>query len=276
MDEEGYPRLIQVEEPAPENPYNVAQSMSTRYLSEDRESGERTNRQVMTLRRPMRTVTLRRSTIKRQSNSDFHKALELHWRLVTLTHAFPGFHTYQRTCAEMNCDASRNTASASFRIPNIRNNSSERRFKQKKEINVSVWKECAYGDRLFDVKTAEVAAHRKKGCLVVFASRYLENYLPCFFIKLVVFLLVVLRCVLCNINVPIIYLYRSRQHEKIHLKCEEKGIKPVFTGSVCHGPLIWSVRHLTCQYCRAQRQSDISLKLLEIMNKERRNALSVQ
>lgn len=267
MDEEGFPRLQQVADQS-DNPFPALRRLRRR-RSEDQESGELTHQQVRVIRRSPEGHSAPQRDQLRYHDDLFRRAVALRVNFMALTFSLPGFECHH-PASHME---TRKGKKRNLRIPLDDPSQSQPKTQQKKEIIVSIWKECVYGERLFDASEKEMREAPKSylECFTINMPKDIPNYIPVICVRIFFILVIILKCILNQINIPFCIFYRNHQHEQIHRKCEERGLKPIFTGPAVHGPIIWAVRNITCQYCRAQKQYDISLKLLKILNQERRN-----
>ncbi|XP_068233224.1 uncharacterized protein [Palaemon carinicauda] len=256
-------------------------------ILKDREYGESTTQRVIVLRRrqksmgssqsfPGSTVPLR--AISRWSDEDIRSRVSLHMIRINLGHPMPSFmHGVSRSPKER-CTSHphrKDECKKLFKIPIPEQQTSET-GRGEKVIYVSIWKECFFADNIFDSAGKDIK-HVRSICqnhIISQRARAFASYIPCFYVKIIVFLMLFIRCFFCQLSFPLAMYYRTYKHVKIHRSCDERGVRPVFTGSACHGPVIYGIRNFCCTFCRAQRQSDVSLKLLEIMNKERQGKVA--
>ncbi|XP_064106161.1 uncharacterized protein LOC135215438 [Macrobrachium nipponense] len=297
-DEEGFPKLEGALFQVTGNSLRL-RPHSRRQISKDQECGETTTQQVVILRRKQRTTaasphayarsmgarqayarsTGPRQAVARWSDEAVRSRLSLHLNRINLRRPMPGF-MYERprvpeggyTVPPLLKDELKKKL---FTIPVAETQEEPAESRQgKKIIYISIWKECFYADNIFESAGKDVKAVNKI-CQIHFIARRAQavaSYIPCFYVKIIVFLMLFIRCFFCKLTFPLAMYYRTYKHVKIHQSCEERGVRPVFTGSACQGPVIYGIRNYCCTFCRAQKQSDVSLKLLEIMNKERRKS----
>ncbi|XP_066967646.1 uncharacterized protein [Macrobrachium rosenbergii] len=287
-DEEGFPKL---EGPLLQVTGNSLRlrPRSRRQISKDQECGETTTQQVIILRRKRkatgspqayaRSMAAPIQAVSRWSDEAIRSRVSLHLNGINLRRPMPSF-MYERprvpesgyTAPPLLKDEFKKKV---FTIPVAETQEEPAESRQgKKIIYISIWKECFYADNIFESAGKDIKAVRKV-CQTHFIAKRAQafaSYIPCFYVKMIVFLMLFIRCFFCKLTFPLAIYYRSHKHVKIHRSCEERGVRPVFTGSACQGPVIYSIRNFCCTFCRAQRQSDVSLKLLEIMNKERRKS----
>ncbi|XP_047495078.1 uncharacterized protein LOC125043148 [Penaeus chinensis] len=140
---------------------------------------------------------------------------------------------------------------------------------KRREVYISIWKELFLGEAIFDAQEPKIPDPRYR-CL--FKSSKWAKFVPFFLLKLLHFLFIILRVCLPSVSITGFYYLRVYKHQRIHQVGEERGIEPVFTGKVYHGPIIYGVRMLTCPFCREKSASKISLKYFESTYRERKEA----
>lgn len=282
MDGEGFPQTEETEQPNG-NPVSGFQSFQRGGVFQDQDSGEVTFQRV---------VILRRAPKLHCPIEDF---MNPHLNFMFLTRRMPSFNC----CHPMRLkrkDAAhpsfmRMRIKHQFRIPfnnspgstesqdsnesteSVKPPKSHHRTQGERKINVSIWKEYFFGDKIFDVSEMswKEAFYDNPHCPMIKFRKKVSRYLSWSCIKPIVIILVLIKLIMIHLNVVMYLVHLNWKHEKIHRKCEEKGIKPVFTGSPYQGPIMWTVRNVTCLYCRDQKQSDVSLRLLKILNEERKS-----
>ncbi|XP_042858728.1 uncharacterized protein LOC122244817 [Penaeus japonicus] len=140
---------------------------------------------------------------------------------------------------------------------------------KRRAIEISIWKELFLGESIFDVQEQNLAEGRYR-CLVNLSKK--AKFMPLFLLKLLHLFVIIMRVCLPSLSVTGFYYHRVYRHLRIHQVGEERGIEPVFTGKVYHGPIIYGVRMLTCPFCREKSASKISLKYFESTFQERKEA----
>lgn len=266
-----------------ENAVRVLRRIQRRQGRQDQDSGEVTCQRVVVLRRPPEVHWTQEEYLRHHLNF-----MDLNPTLSSSKCNHPMFFRRKYTAPSPLISTS---LKSPFRIPfkvstgfkepiefkeSTKSTPSKALPKAQKErtIYVSIWKEHYIGDKIFEVpvKNWKDGFIYSPCCTRGMISKKLSQYLSLSWIKSLTFVLILLKIILIHMNLIIYIYHKNQKHEKIHQKCEEKGVKPVFTGSVYHGPIIWTVRNVTCKFCRDQRASNVSLKLLKTLNIERRNA----
>lgn len=159
-----------------------------------------------------------------------------------------------------------------FRIPPRSSQTS--RYKKENAMIISVWKELFLGASVFDYGSLEWKEIIRRFPYPYWLRRPLDTlsrHLPLCFLRLIHLLIIVLRLILRDICIMGLYSTRLYTHLKIHQIGQERGIQPVFTGKVYHGPITYGVR-LQCTYCRQQQQARASLRYFQSLRDERQNA----
>lgn len=140
---------------------------------------------------------------------------------------------------------------------------------KRREIYISTWKELILGEAIFDAQEPKFKEPRFR-CMFKY-SRW-AKCMPLFLLRLLHLLFLIVRLFLPSVSITGFYYHRVYRHLRIHQVGEERGIEPVFTGKVYHGPIIYGVRMLTCPFCREKSASKISLKYFESTYRERKEA----
>ncbi|KAG7160572.1 uncharacterized protein LOC121876178 isoform X1 [Homarus americanus] len=141
-------------------------------------------------------------------------------------------------------------------------------------VSVSILKELIFGTSVFDchdIDPKELFGRVKTPFCIQKLLNIVNPYLPAMVIKFIYLLRVIIHLIVPHISIIVCYYCRLFTHQRIHQVGEDRGIQFVFTGSVYQGPIIYSVR-AQCHYCRQQEQSRISLRYLQRLGEERKNA----
>lgn len=268
---------------------------------QDQESGERTSQQVVVLRRSpdgsrnqsdMRVFS---HSLKTQLDALRYfftrRELHLHWNFLSSS---PNLHLdsprmpfhdvfdspssnlsfppagFRR---EHELHLEKITTKKPFRLPPPPSSSFSERKPNKKEVNISIWKEFCRGQLAFDDGAVEWKELKNKCRFWIPFQVVLGDFaifLPCCVIWLLRFIVVTLKICLPSVGLQIVYYHILYNHIKIHLIGNERGVDPVFTGAVYQGPIIYSVRYASCPYCRYKRESKVLLKYFDSLCQERR------
>lgn len=144
----------------------------------------------------------------------------------------------------------------------------------RREVYVSIRQEFCRGDLVYDDTPMDWKELRKKCNILTPLRNLLGHYfdlLPPTLIWILQVIAVILKCCYVpRLGLNIVYYHFLYNHVKIHLTGEARGIEPVFTGAVYQGPLIYSIRAISCPYCRQKRQSQTLLRYFESLQEERK------
>lgn len=95
--------------------------------------------------------------------------------------------------------------------------------------------------------------------------------LPFFMVRILRLVLLFLKIITPWLGLQLIYFQLFYIHMDIHLKGKKRGLEPVFVGSASQGPMIYSIRHFSCPYCKQDREMRYSLRYMERLRQERQN-----
>lgn len=281
MDEEGYPILP---------PGAMFQPTEDRVDVVDQESGEATSRKVVVLRNTQPNTRhlweeysfVRSHLLHGSSNRHIQtQRIPRTSRSFTLYHELPRvppLWSGDTTCTEclgrpynkVETD-SKTVSRVPFRVPQIR---PEVKPKDKKEVTISIWREFCRGPLVYEDVNASWD-DVKDSCLLwphlqtLFGNSAVIVPLSC--VWLVRALMVMLKVFVPWVGLQLAYFHLLYVHLKIHITGEKKGVHPVFIGGPSQGPMIYSIRHLWCPYCRYNRQCKLSLRYFEILLRERQS-----
>ncbi|XP_069189979.1 uncharacterized protein [Procambarus clarkii] len=296
MDEEGFPLVL---DSRPVADYDVGQFPTDLPKNEDQESGEMTGQQVVVVRRPpenSRIQTdvriLHRNAIRTQLEalqySVSHRALHLHWNFLSSSPALHletpriPFHNVNdsRTSElpiqptgfrrEHELHLERTATRKPFRLQSSYSESKP----NKKEVYISIWKEHCRGQLVYDDNAVEWKELKNKCRFWIPFQVVLGDFaifLPCCLLWLFRLVVVTLKICVPSVGLQMVYYHFLYNHIKIHLIGNERGVEPIFTGAVYQGPMIYSVRYVSCPYCRYKRESKALLKYFDILYQERRD-----
>ncbi|KAG0717954.1 hypothetical protein GWK47_053417 [Chionoecetes opilio] len=282
MDGEGYPlpRPGAMLEPAEERADVV-----------DQESGEATGRKVVVLRKIQPNTSPPRPHYSFASHM-LHDD-PCHYpqtqpspntsRRVTLHHELPsmlplckeetacpdylyGLHDKQET------DSIKTMARVPFRVPQA--GPKVRRSPSEKTVTISIWREFCRGPLVYEDADASWE-DVKDTCLLWphLQSLFGDNryVVPLSCVWLVRALLLMLKVFVPWLGLQLAYFHLLHVHIKIHLTGEKRGVQPVFIGAACQGPIIYSIRHLWCPYCRHNKQCKNTLRYFDSLLRERQS-----
>lgn len=293
MDEEGYPlpgtRLI----PVPEDPMqyiNHSNNNDIRYPnSTDEESGEATARKVIVLRSAPRAgehpwselsflqfnfgfphvQRLQRSLNKKTLYLDRYSLSTTDFTAYQSNSRVPPYHIVS---PELSPSEEGGETRAPFRVP--LSFPTTKASRNNNEVTISIWREFCRGPLVYEDTMLEWQQLKKKCILWPHLQAIFGDFAQ-FVPYCVVWMLRVLLCGL-KICIPwvglqLVYFHFLYIHMKIHVTGEKRGLEPVFVGQASQGPMIYSIRHLTCPYCRQKRQKFDSLWYLEKLRQEQRD-----
>lgn len=304
MDEEGFP-LLQVDDSLSQDldigfrQEWMLQDCPCDYhnltISRDEESGETTRQKVMVVRRPPEDCTsdtelelqLQALVSSQDLSPQALQSVYLNCMLPAYTlhqgcvHSalFDDHHALfselsQHSPKARSDDDKMLTKKQPFRIPFTHSDT----VSKKKVVRISIWQEFCRGYRVYDDTGMDWKELRKNCNLLaplqfVFGDYLDLSVLPCTVLWLLRLLFIFLKCCYTPcVGLNIVYYHLLYNHVKIHQTGYERGIEPVFTGAVYQGPLIYSIRAISCPYCRQKRESKISMRYFESLRQERRSS----
>lgn len=277
MDEEGFPLL---------QPGASLQPVVERPDSVDQESGEATGRSVVVLRRPRLDAKHSREEMLRfrphllnpsehlQPSPRVSQRLTVHQKLARVPSlgadenaAFPW--PLYRPHGELRTESFRAVSRVPFRVPQVH---PEVKQQKRNEVTISIWREFCRGPLVYE--DANVTFKELKDqCLLwphlqtLFGDSAVLVPLTC--VWLVRVFLIMLKVFVPYVGLHLTYFHFLYVHLKIHMTGEKKGVRPVFIGAASQGPIIYSIRHLSCPYCRHDKQCNTSLRYFETLIRER-------
>ncbi|XP_050727295.1 uncharacterized protein LOC127004055 [Eriocheir sinensis] len=274
MDDEGFPLL---------QPGARLQPVVERPDTVDQESGEATGRKVVVLRNPRLNATHSGLRFRRhalypsslfQPSPRLSQRLTFHqefgrvpplWSEENAIFARPLYrlHSDQKT------ESGGAVSKVPFRVPQVRPEVTPQKIN---EVTITIWREFCRGPLVYeDVSTS--FRDLKDQCLLWPHLQALFGdsavLVPLCVVWLVRTLLVMLKVFIPWLGLQLTYFHFLYVHLKIHVTGEKKGVRPVFIGEACQGPMIYSIRHLCCPYCRYTKQCNIALRYFEILLRER-------
>lgn len=266
--------------------------------SQDQESGESTGRRVVVVRRPAthgppqprqqahrRTGSTSQAGILQHSIS--HRMLHLHLNFLSKSykihqelsrlslHISHDFDSSQPSLGSpgprYELELEQVAARKPFRVPVAH---TESKPNKKGEVTISIWKEFCRGELVYD-DTAVEWEKLKRNCRYWTPLQTIlgdvAKFIPCCVFWLLQFLLTFMNVCVPAVGIQIVYFHHLYVHMKIHQVGNERGLDPVFTGAVYQGPMIYSVRHFSCPYCRYKRQSKVLLRYFQSLSQEMRD-----
>ncbi|XP_042237071.1 uncharacterized protein LOC121876178 isoform X2 [Homarus americanus] len=282
IDEEGFPLVMEARF-APD--YEVGYLAADPARCQDQESGETTGQRVIMFRKPPETRPiqsgneflrrrLKRTQLETPQHSISHRTLHLHLNFLRSCPSqrqkqpqvpFHTLHNFQPPELQRDLHLEKMVTRKPFRVPLV----STENKSSRKEINISIWKEFCRGQLVYDDGAAKLSKYSFWVPFQVVLGDY-AVYVPCCLVWLLRILAVTLKICVPAVGIQVAYYHQLYNHMKIHLAGDERGLDPVFTSIVYQGPLIYSVRYLSCPYCRYTRQSKTVLKYFESLCQERR------
>lgn len=299
MDREGFPLLTVDARLVPDTElYDCLLTADDLPRSEDQESGESTGRKVVVIRRPPKEGfpepgqqllrrSVRTSQLQLLQHSLSHRMLHLHLNFPSYSYRayqeLPSFpldisHDFdlsefssQSSGSQYEIELERMAIRKPFRVPALH---CERKPHKKEEVTISICREFCRGEMVYD-DTAVEWEELRKTCRFWTPLQTilgdLTKFIPCCLLWLLRFVLTLLNVCVPAVGIQIVYYHHLYVHMKIHQVGIERGLDPVFTGPVYQGPMIYSVRHFSCPYCRYKRESKILLKYFQSLSQERRD-----
>ena len=282
MDDEGYPLL---------RPEAMIEPIEDHADFVDQESGEATGRRVIVLRK------IQPNTRPSWAEYSFVRSRILHGT----SNYNPGTQPTLSTCrsftshlelprvpplwsGDISCpdslyeshtnpqtDSRKNVPKVPFRVPQIRPKTNK---PKRKEVTISIWREFCRGPLVFSDANASWN-DVKDTCLLwphlqtLFGDNSL--FVPLYCVFIVRILLLMLKVFVPWVGLQLSYFHLLHVHLKIHMTGEKKGVHPVFIGAASQGPIIYSIRHLWCPYCRYNKQCKVTLRYFETLLRERQS-----
>lgn len=274
MDDEGFPLL---------QPGARLQPVVERPDSVDQESGEATGRKVVVLRKLQRNTPhpgmlfpshLLHPSFRLHPSPRLSQRLTFHhessrvpplWSEENSVFA----RSLNRPHNDLGTEASGAMSKVPFRVPQV---NPEVKPQKINEITITIWREFCRGPLVYEDANASFK-ELKDQCLLwphlqsVFGDSAV--LVPFCLVWLVRVLLVMLKVFIPWLGLQLTYFHFLYVHLKIHTAGEKKGVRPVFVGAACQGPMIYSIRHLCCPYCRYNKQCNAALRYFEILLRER-------
>lgn len=173
--------------------------------------------------------------------------------------------------SEPGTDVSRGVSRVPFRVPQAR---PEVKPKKRREVIITIWREFCRGPLVYEDASTSFR-DLKDQCLLwphlqtLFGDSAVLVPLCC--VWLVRVFLVMLKVFIPWLGLQLTYFHFLYVHLKIHVMGEKKGVHPVFVGPACQGPMIYSIRHLCCPYCRYNKQRNTTLRYFEVLLRERQS-----
>lgn len=263
--------------------------------SVDEESGEATGREVVVLR-----------TAPRNDNNDPSPELPL----LHYTHALLHSHFLQQSLSQKTLNLERNpltkkyecftshpndTTAPSHRISNFNvhdlSQSEGREMKTRfrvptscpedkqpyhrtNEVVISIRREFCRGPLVYDDSELGWEVEGGERCQWPHLQSLFGDYaklLPFFMVRILRVVLLLLKIITPWFGLQLIYFQLFYVHMEIHLKGKKRGLEPVFVGSASQGPMIYSIRHFSCPYCKQDREMRYSLRYMERLREEKQN-----
>ncbi|MPC39184.1 uncharacterized protein LOC123516167 [Portunus trituberculatus] len=283
MDDEGFPLL---------SPGAMLQPSEDRADSIDQESGEATGRRVVVLRKtqPNTRPSWAEYSFARSRllHGSLHRRREAQRipsipRSITLHHELPRvppLWTQELPCPDCLCvpprinpegaDLRKAVSKVPFRVPQAHPKAKPK----EKEVTISIWREFCRGPLVYEDANSSWN-DVKDTCLLwphlqaLFGSN--DLMVPLFCVCLVRLVLLMLKVFVPWIGLQLSYFHLLYVHIKIHMTGEKRGVQPVFVGPASQGPIIYSIRHLWCPYCRYNKQCKIYSSYFDKLLRERQS-----